>query len=286
MKELTFISFLFLAMNVAGQLDLRIVEDSLTALQSRIGQSKSDEERLKASTLVDSLLLDIFNQQGIWDYPFEKVEGMGILTSPDEAFRIFNWNVPKNDRSHIYHCYILLAPEEEELPKVIELKQIKNEPSRIEMRNLDEEEWLGCLYYDIIPVYKKRAIDHYVLLGWDGHNRITKRKIIEALSFRNGSPQFGKAVFKMDKGVKKRVVFEYSTEVSMSCRYQEKHKRLVFDHLAPRSAGLEGNPAFYGPDLTFDAFELKKGRWEFVENVDVRQERKRSKRPYKDPRPR
>jgi hypothetical protein len=70
-----------------------------------------------------------------------------------------------------------------------------------------------------------------LLLGWDGHNKMTKRKFVEPLTISKNSLKFGRAVFKMERGVQKRLVFEYSADVSMSLRYQEKQARLVFDHL-------------------------------------------------------
>jgi len=270
-----------------AQIDLKSAEDSLNLWQSTIGKSSSDEIRNAASDKAISLFDSLLSQKGSFEYPFKNVVGMGILASPDNTFKLYNWNIPLNNGTHRYECFVQFKPvDENSAPTFTRLISMKREPTRLEARQFDQDEWLACLYYDIIPVKKGREVEYYVLLGWDGHNKLTKRKFVEPMTINRNQLRFGKAVFKMEKGVQKRLVFEYSSEVSMSLRYQEKQKRLVFDHLSARAAGLEGNYAFYGPDLTFDSFELKKTDWEFVGEIDIRQDKGGKVKPYNDPRPR
>lgn len=271
--------------SVSAQVDFKSAEDSLNVWQSKIGKSNSDEERLVTSDKVIQLFDSLLQDPESYEYPFESAVGMGILTSPDKAFKLYNWNIPMNDGTHRYECFVQIKPElENSIPLFFRLNPLKKEPTRLEARQFDQDDWLSCLYYDIIPVKKGKSAEYYLLLGWDGHNKMTKRKFVEPLTISKNSLKFGRAVFKMERGVQKRLVFEYSADVSMSLRYQEKQARLVFDHLSPRSAGLEGNFAFYGPDLTFDSFELKKLDWEFVPEIDLRQEKGSKDRPYNDPR--
>jgi hypothetical protein len=56
----------------------------------------------------------------------------------------------------------------------------------------------------------------------------------------------------------------------MSLRYEEDRKRIVFDHLSPPDASLKGQTQYYGPDLSYDAYYWKKGRWQLRENIDAR----------------
>ena len=71
-------------------------------------------------------------------------------------------------------------------------------------------------------------------------------------------------------------MFEYSSEVSMSLKYIERKKQIIYSHLASREDGafLEGMFQFYGPDGSFDAIELKKDRWVSIEDVDARTNQK------------
>ena len=49
--------------------------------------------------------------KGSFDYPFENLNNMSILTSPDK-FRIYNWVVPKEDGSFEYFAYLQLYKKE------------------------------------------------------------------------------------------------------------------------------------------------------------------------------
>jgi len=262
---------------------LQEAELEIARFQQQIAKGQKDSDRLAASDSCAFWIARVCDMQGVFEYPFDSLTTMGTLTSPDGAFRLFNWNVPMDDQSHRYRCFMLMPPDERGFSQWVELKALTKEPDKLVSRSFDQDEWLGCLYYQIVPPQSKKD-DVYMLMGWDGHNRVSNRKFIETLSFQRGMPRFGSAVIKLEKGVQKRMVFEYAKEVSMSLRFHEKDRRIVYDHLSPRAAGLEGNYAFYGPDLTFDALRYEKGNWKEEKDVDMRLNR--DDKPYQDPRPR
>jgi hypothetical protein len=257
------------------------VELEIARFQQQIAKGPHDKERLTASDSCARWVEQMCGMQGAFAYPFDSLYTMCTLTSPDGAFRLFNWNIPMDDQSHRYRCFMVMPPDERGFSEWVELKALSKEPDKLASRSFDQDEWLGCLYYQIIPPQGKKD-DVYMLLGWEGHNRMSNRKFIETLSFQRGMPRFGSAVIKLEKGVQKRMVFEYAKEVSMSLRFHEKDRRIVYDHLSPRAKGLEGNYAFYGPDLTFDALRYEKGNWKEEKDVDMRLDR--DDKPYKDPR--
>ena len=53
----------------------------------------------------------------------------------------------------------------------------------------------------------------------------------------------------------------------MTLRYDDKYERILFDHLSPESKNLVGHYSYYVPDLSYDAFELKNGKWYLKEDV-------------------
>ncbi|HEX7415424.1 MAG TPA: hypothetical protein VF411_15380, partial [Bacteroidia bacterium] len=136
----------------------------------------------------------------------------------------------------------------------------------------DNTKWFGMLYYNIIS-----CGDYYTLLGWDGNDKLISRKFIDVLSFKkDGSPVFGKEVFKMPKKYPKRVMFEYNSAFTITLQYNEAVKAIVFDHLIPKESYLEGQYQFYGPDFSYDAFVLKHGKWNFEEDVDVKNAKRKT----------
>jgi len=223
--------------------------------------------------------------EGSFDYPFDRIKTMSVLTSDDGLFRLFNWNLPNDDGTHFYGCFFQWKSTRKKDAEVnwVELTIDPDDRPLSANKYMTPEKWKGALYYDVITVNHKKN-HYYLLLGWDGADALINRKVIEPITFSGGKVRLGAPVFKVDRGSPKRHVLEYSEEVMVSLKYHKGEKRIVFDHLAPRAAGLEGNPAFYGPDLTFDAFVYDNGKWVLESNVNVTLSREQSQRPYIDPR--
>jgi hypothetical protein len=133
------------------------------------------------------------------------------------------------------------------------------------------DKWFGMLYTQVIE-----CNGFYTLIGWDGNDKLTQRKFVDVLYFKaNGTPVFGKDVFKFPRKNPRRLMFEYSGEVSMSLKYVEKQDQIVYSHLASRQEGslLDGQFQFYGPDGSFDALVLKKNKWVTIEDIDARNDK-------------
>jgi hypothetical protein len=67
-------------------------------------------------------------------------------------------------------------------------------------------------------------------------------------------------------------VFAYSFQASMSMRWDTAGGRIVLDHLSPQRPDLEGQPAFYGPDLSYDAYVWQKDHWAYQRDIDAREQ--------------
>jgi hypothetical protein len=76
--------------------------------------------------------------------------------------------------------------------------------------------------------------------------------------------------FKMEQGVKNRLVFEFAKQVKMMLRYDKKIKMIVFDHLAPSHKKFTGQYMYYGPDLSQDGIQFIDGYWVLKPNLDLR----------------
>lgn len=262
------------------------MEERMFECLESIRSSSTDQTRLAYSDSLASIIKDALNSEGCMNYPFSSITQMGILDSPDKAIRIFNWNIPLEDGTHAYRCFILrLEDEKDEIYNWYELEQERNQAPRNDSKYLKSDEWPGALYYEIIPMEKGNGT-MYTLLGWQGLDNLTTAKVIEVLQFQRNDVKLGAPIFKTEAGTKKRWKMIYAEDVSASLKYYPRDKRIVFDHLSPRSAGLDGNYAFYGPDLSYDAFNLTKGKWEFERDVYITMGKEQERRPYKDPRKR
>lgn len=290
--QITLFSFLLfsvaIAQNEQQQNMLLHFEDSLIELRGKMLKAKTSEERTKLNEVFTSTFRSVLSQGVSYDYGFDSVPSIGILRSPDNTFRIITWNLPFNDGTHEYYCFIQTKQKTKKRKaksndsfSLIQLIDKSASISNPEKKVLSTDKWYGALYYQIIPV-KQRGKTYYILLGWDGNDKFVSKKIIDVMFFTGGQVKFGDSVFKESRGTKKRVIFEHSAEAVMSVKYDEKKKMIIFDHLSPLKEDLAGIKQYYVPDMSFDAFVLEKGKWVYQADVDIRNQGD-IQLPYNDP---
>lgn len=246
-------------------------EDSLKHLGTIITNDSLESNRTQANFAFIKTLVNALKEKNSFYYPFKKLNGMiSILTSEDKKFRIFTWFVMSDKGSFRYYGAIQINnPVKLELiPLFDNTDNIMDPPNT----TLQPHEWFGAVYYHILPVTGIKN-PYYILLGWKGKSFTSSSKVIETLSFIDGKPQFGLNVlesgFKTDD-FNKRKIFTYTSSVSMMLRYLKDDKLLVFDHLVAPNEQSKELTDMYGPDLSYDAYRFKNGKWLFQENLKLK----------------
>ena len=223
----------------------------------------------------------VLQNNDAFTFPFDSLSNfMSTKKSPDDAFRIFNWNIQFADQQQHYECWILLKNLQ-----IIKLNDYKSQIPEIEYASLDAKTWFGALYYQIIPNQRKNKII-YTLLGWDGNDMFSNKKIIESMYInKKNNVEFGFPIFSFPDGkTKKRVVFQYNKKSYMSLKHSQIRKSdyIVFDHLIPSSPHLKDFPDWYVTDLSFDAFKWEETKWNYKRDFDAKS-LKVLRRPFNDP---
>ena len=268
--------------SAAFAVDMEGMENNIIRELLEVRKKKTYEAMFKQNEIVKQEVRKALRYDETFKYDFDSLgQYMGTLTSPDGAFRIFNWNFEKPNGEHMYFGFIMKYDERKKEYRYIELFDKSGSLANIEIQKkaLDERRWFGALYYKIIP-FKKGAKTYYTLLGWDGNNKLSKKKIIEVMAFSGNKAKFGFPLFKQeDDQWFRRVVFEYSSNATMSLKqYQmKKDQMIVFDHLSPSSGALKGHYEHYFPDGSFDSYILENGKWYFKKDPDAR-----GQKDYKD----
>ena len=244
-------------------------EDSLKVMQKSIYAAKTDSAKFKNNAKFYRLLDEVLLNTLSFNYPFDSLTEIKRLTSPDKKFRFVMWDVPRADGTYTYFGFIQAMHPKTKKYEVYELTDKSATVKSPETYVGDNTKWFGMLYYTIIP-----SGDYYTLLGWDGNDKLSSRKFIDVLSFKkDGTPLFGKAVFNIPKKSPSRIMFEFNAKLTMTLRYNATSESIVFDHLAPKEEFLDKQYQFYGPDLSYDAFNYRRGKWNFEEEVDVQNPR-------------
>lgn len=245
---------------------LESLAGQMAELHQHVGQAETDEERQAASDEMRALLLECFDEPGAFEYPFEEVFMMASITSPDGAFRLFSWHQPKTDDTHKYYAFLLFPKK----GKYTELEDAAYLGHADLNRVFKGDEWYGALYYEIFPVkLKKETV--YTVMGWDGNNRLSNKKVLDVMCIdKKGKVTFGRPLYQMEDTWVNRRVFEYAENVTMTLRFIENKDAIIFDQLVPSQLGMEGQYAFYGPGTEHDAYRLgRNGNWQFIENIDM-----------------
>lgn len=269
--------------------------------------AKSNNSRDSMVLIIKDILTAALSKESSYKYPFDSLQFLSHVYSDDGAVRVYTWSVPQIDNSNFkYYGFIQLYKKQglfsflhKPVPYTIELfDETPNIPDPENTAKLTSSKWYGAYYYRVLSnTYHGKT--YYTLLGWKGNNTLTTQKVIDNFVVSGNKVQFGLPIFKKEKMLKYRMVFEFSYRVSMLLHYEpdalvmenkplpykkgKKHverktkreRLIVFDHLAPINPMYEGQFAFYGPDMSYDAMKFEKGRWVYQPAIDIRNETKK-----------
>jgi len=253
------------------------LEDSLHRLAMRIIEPRTDEERLLNNEVFMGLLRESLLADSTMLQTFAGVRTASFLKDPRGRFRIVTWYVPFVDGTFRYFGFFQTIAQSNQAGTLLFLNDISYQEKDFPNMELSHENWYGAFYQELIHT-RRRGKDQYILLGWKGNDRITRKRVIEPLHITPEGPVFGAQVFDGGAGEPHRIIFEHSARVSMSLHFYEEFRIrrrqsrvIVFDRLFPMQRGQEGNFRYYVPEVNiFDGYRYSQGRWIFTPDLDTR----------------
>jgi hypothetical protein len=265
------LAFCYTTIGIKSQntLSLPQCEDSIQNLFVKLIAAKTDSSKTEINNQIIALFNIALADMNSFGYTFEKIKHISKLNSADGLIRIINWNLPFQNGEFQYFGFI---QQRDTVKKVLQLYKLIDQSGKIEdpiHAECSEKNWYGALYYKILTT-KWKEITYYTLLGWDGNDNFTNKKLIENFYFKGENLVFGPPIFKMDKTIQNRLIFEYSKQSKMMLRYDEKLDIIVWDHLAPSQENFTGQYMYYGPDLSQDGIQFIDGYWVLKPNLDLR----------------
>lgn len=228
--------------------------------------SLSDEQSLLDSIRVE--MTKALSMQGSMDFPWNRLDRIGVITSEDGRMRVFTWHV-LDDFDHYRYFGFIQVGMKKGRTKLYELKD-NGKPQRGIMR-LDQttEDWYGKLYYQVLTNRHKRKT-YYTLLGMDFNNSHSTIKSVEVMAIQRNDPHFVRSLFFNGRDFVDRLVLEYANQVAISVRYDPGTGMITFDHLVPFHPIYKNNFEFYGPDGSIDGLEFSEGCWNYRDDIDAR----------------
>lgn len=229
----------------------------------------TDSLRHEINNQIIELFTKVLRKRKSFDYPFNKLNKVSKLISEDQRIRVISWNIPKEDGTYAYFCFIQQLDKKKAKLKLTKLKDNSDKIENPEFARTNKNKWYGALYYKIIT-NKSGKKTYYTLLGWDGNNNFTNKKIVETFYIEGNKLVLGPPVFRMGKDLKTRLIFEYAKQAKMMLRYDDEIDMIVYDHLAPSHRKFKGQYMYYGPDMSQDGIKFEKGFWTLKPNLDLR----------------
>jgi hypothetical protein len=239
----------------------------INELFEKILTTRNDFSKEQINNQIISIIEEILKNEKSFKYDFSNINHIVVLDSDDKNLRIYNWNLALFDGTHKYFGFIQYQHSKNDMKvfKLTDLSEFHGEQGRNFKSHI---EWYGALYYEIIEKKWNRNT-YYTLIGWDGGDFMINRKVIEILTFsRRGLPEFGRKMFVVNNSRIDRMIYEYSNRATMLLRYNRKHDIIVADHLSPAEQKYAGMSQYYGPDMSYDAYRFKGGRWILEEDID------------------
>ena len=286
MQQLYIIFFTLISLNAFSQKGnyslITEYEDTLKEIAHIIMNAESEEKKRVANDAFIKTLTETLQHKKAFKFPFDSLVTIARITSSDGSFRIFNWLLKKDNGTYEYFAIIHHHNKKRKRYELITLTDNSSNIRNPEQADLDATNWYGGLIYDIIYI-KKSGRKYYTFLSYDLNDKYSQKKIIDVMYFSGKNKvKFGLPIFKKSKKKsQKRVILEYDSKTSISVKYHEKRKQIVFNNLIPIRKDLQGLYEYYIPDGTFNAYNYKSGKWWLQQDVDIRNAQKapRIKKP-------
>lgn len=252
--------------------DLSRREDSLKVFADSMINANGAGKRFLNDSLFVRTFVRALKQPYSFDYPFDSLGTISKLYAPDSSFRIFTWQLKKDEYFYYQKGAIQMKTRDGSLKLYPLFDASMFTPKPIDSART-RNNWIGALYYKIIEkTWQGRK--YYTLLGFDGYTVSSNRKWMEVLTFdeRTGEPVFGGPYFTVQPDSSKttktqyRFEIEYKKEASTTFNYNPEMDMVIFDHLISESEE-PNRPETYIPDGDFEGFQWKAGRWVQIKKV-------------------
>lgn len=245
-------------------------EDSLLAIAPLVISSQTDSAKFAAAENLQLRLQEVLSNPASFDYEFAnlRMSTVAIASHPKADVKLFTFNIIL--KNGVFHQYGVLQRKTKSGIALYPLHDTaQNLPKDVKEIQLDNNQWIGGLYYQLFP-HKVKGKMYYIVMLFDGHNINSNRSIIDVLSFEKDEestesnamkPVWGAPLFRdglEDPSEDYRVVFEYHKSSRILMRYEEEQNTIVFDEIGPAFPSADGNVYYYIPTGDYSGYKPSK----------------------------
>lgn len=244
-------------------------QDSLQQLSARMVFDSITSDRFRADSQFVRTFVRALVTKNSFYFPFDSLN-ISRLYAPDSSFRIFTWQMKKDDYVYLQKGAIQMATKDGSL-KLFPLHDV----SMFTRNPMDSvrsaRNWIGAIYYRII-LKEYNGKKYYTLFGFDDFTVNSNKKWMEVLSFNDlGEPVFGGNYFSykndsIARPTQKRFSIEYKKEARTFLNYEPDMDVILVDHLVSESDEPEKRWTLV-PDGDYEAFKWQNGQWVHINKL-------------------
>jgi hypothetical protein len=245
-------------------------EDSLKLWSANMVFSEDAADRFRSDSHFVRTLVRALRVKNSFYYPFDSLN-ISRLYSPDSAFRIFTWQLKKDE--YVYHqkgaIQMNMPDGSLKLIPLYDRSMFMKDP--LKTVSLDTN-WVGAIYYKIV-VTEHLGRKYYTMLGFDDYSVASNKKWMDVMHFNEqGKPVFGGRYFNFKNDTVRRpdqyrFGIEYKKEAKTFFNFDPEKKLIIFDHLESESDEPE-RKSTYIPVGEFEAFQWENGQWVHLPKID------------------
>jgi hypothetical protein len=249
---------------------IAVQEDSLKVLANKIVNGIDAAERFRSDSQFTRILVRALKQNHSFFHPFDSLASISRLYAPDSSFRVFTWQVSRDEDLHRRHGAIQINTPDGSLklfPLIDRSFMIDNQADTV----TNHQWWIGSIYYRII-LKEFNGRKYYTFIGYDEHSIRSTKKRIEIMHFdQRGEPVFGGPFFSfaedtIPKKDQSRFWIEFKKYGNARMLYDEDLDMIMFEHLVSETNEPAKKYTFI-PDGDYEGFKWKNGKWVHVEKV-------------------
>ena len=171
-------------------------EDDLIKIAPFVISSTTDSAKKASANELLTKLLEVLANPASFEYEFAnlRMTTVAIASHPKANVKLFTFNIIL--KNGVFNQYGVIQRKTKSGISLFTLyDSAQNLPKDYLETTLEHPEWIGGLYYQMIP-HKIKRKQYYVLMMFDGHNVNSNRSIIDVLSFENDLPVWGAPIFR------------------------------------------------------------------------------------------
>lgn len=249
----------------------KIKQDSLKKFAFEIVNGKDAAVRFRSDSNFTRILVRSLLLKNSFRFQFDSLKTISRIYSPDSLFRLFTWQVVRDDDYCRQRGFIQMKTNDGSL-KMFPLRDVSEFTEADTDTISNAGGWIGAVYYRIIQKEFQNK-KYYTLLGYDENNSKTTKKWMDVMWFDEKSiPMFGLPSafsFAKDTVAKpdiNRFLLEYKKDARARVQFDEELDMILFDHLVSESNEPNKKSTLI-PDGDYEGFQWKNGQWLHVDKV-------------------